>query len=79
MLEDMKAKISEEENLAEAYGQIAQSETNIDDEINAAIGMDPDVQLSLEQLKQQLLEAPKDNTEAIPDDLEKLKKELDGQ
>lgn len=79
MLEDMKTKIAEEENLAEAYGQIAKSETNIDDEINAAIGMDPDVQLSLEQLKQQLLEAPKDTTEAIPDDLEQLKKELNDQ
>ena len=79
MLEDMKTKIAEEENLAEAYGQIAKSETNIDDEINAAIGMDPDVQLSLEQLKQQLLEAPKDTTEALPDDLEQLKKELNDQ
>ena len=58
MIEDMKNKISAEENLAEAYGEVASTETSIDDEINKAIGTDIDVQKSLAEMKQKLLENP---------------------
>ena len=77
MIEDMKNKIQEEENLAEAYGQMENLETSIDDEINKAIGTDVDVQNSLEALKQQLLTTSSEQPQALTDDLEKLKKELD--
>ena len=77
MIEDMKTRIQEEENLAEAYGQLDNCETNIDDEINEAIGTDMDVQNSLNALKQQLLETSSEQPQALTDDLEKLKKELD--
>ncbi len=74
MIEDMKTRISSEENLAEAYGEVAFAETSIDDEINKAIGADLDVQKSLAELKQKLL-ADSDNS--TTDNIDDLKKELD--
>ncbi|MEM9673357.1 MAG: PspA/IM30 family protein [Bacteroidota bacterium] len=38
MLERMKAKVEEEESLAESYGEIAAAPKSLDDEINKAIG-----------------------------------------
>ena len=60
MIEEMKTKIQEEENLAEAYAQTGMLETSVDDEINKAIGTDLDVQKSLEAMKQKLLANPED-------------------
>ncbi len=76
MIEEMKTKIQAEENLAEAYGEAANLETNIDDEINKAIGVEMDVQNALTEMKQKLLgtSAPK---EQAPDSIEDLKKELE--
>ena len=37
MLEKMKAKVEEDEALAESYGEIASVDKNVDDEINAAL------------------------------------------
>ena len=72
MIEEMKTKITAEENLAEAYGEMNISETSIDDEINKAIGTDIDVQKSLAEMKQKLIANP-DNTQSIDD----LKKQLE--
>lgn len=57
MLEDMKKKINEEEALAEAYGSMESIETDIDKEINLALGSSysPDVQASLAELKSKML------------------------
>ena len=74
MIEDMKTRISEEENLAEAYGEVAMVETSIDDEINKAVGTDLDVQKSLAEMKQKLLANPNKQT---TDNIDDLKKELD--
>lgn len=76
MLEEMKTRISEEENLALAYGETAMLGTSIDDEINKAIGCSPDVANDLTALKQQLLET-KDSEKVLTDNLEELKKEFD--
>ncbi len=38
MLEKMKAKVEEDESLAQSYGELASAETSVDDEINAALG-----------------------------------------
>lgn len=38
MLEKMKAKVEEDESLADAYGQVAGQATSIDSEIDAALG-----------------------------------------
>ena len=38
MLEKMKEKVEEDESLAQSYGELASSETSVDDEINAALG-----------------------------------------
>jgi phage shock protein A len=38
MLEKMKDKVNQEESLAEAYGQILENNTSVDDQINKAIG-----------------------------------------
>jgi len=38
MLEKMRAKVEEDESLAKAYGDIADTSTSIDDEINKALG-----------------------------------------
>lgn len=72
MIEEMKTKITAEENLAEAYGEMNFSQTSIDDEINKAIGTDIDIQKSLEEMKQKLIASP-NNSETIED----LKKKLD--
>lgn len=77
MIEDMKNKIQAEENEAEAYAQIGQIETSVDDEIDKAIGVDMDVQNSLEALKQQLIGTSQQPQKELVDDLEALKKELD--
>lgn len=37
MLEKMKAKVEEDESLAQSYGELASAETSVDDEINAAL------------------------------------------
>lgn len=77
MLEDMKLRISEEENLAEAYGEIAQLDTSIDDEINKAIGTSYSVQNSLAEMKQKLLANPDTVQTETEKNIEDLKKELD--
>ena len=74
MIEDMKTKINAEENLAQAYGEVAGVETSIDDEINKAIGMDIDIQKSLAEMKQKLIANP--NSQNV-DSIEDLKKDLD--
>ncbi|MCP3924116.1 MAG: PspA/IM30 family protein [Desulfobacterales bacterium] len=38
MLEKMKAKVDEDESLAEAYGEMANADKSVDDEIEAALG-----------------------------------------
>lgn len=73
MIEDMKQRISAEENLAEAYGEVAQFETSVDDEINKAIGVDIDVQKSLAEMKQKLLSNPDSQTN---NDIDALKRDL---
>ena len=74
MIEEMKTRITEEENLAQAYGETAQIETSIDDEINKAIGGDVDVQKALAEMKQKLLS----NSETPSSDIDELKKDLEG-
>lgn len=74
MIEDMKTRISAEENLAEAYGEVAFAETSVDDEINKAIGTDIDVQKSLAEMKHKLLANP-DNLNN--DNIDDLKKDLE--
>ena len=55
MLERMKNKVSQEEALAEAYGNIADAKTNIDFEIDKAIDFTKDTaENELLKLKQQL-------------------------
>ena len=70
----MKTRINAEENLAEAYREVALVETSVDDEINKAIGTDLDVQKSLAEMKQKLLANPNKQT---TDNIDDLKKELD--
>ncbi len=70
----MKTKINAEENLAQAYGEVAGVETSIDDEINKAIGTDIDIQKSLTEMKQKLIANP--NSQNV-DSTEDLKKDLD--
>lgn len=70
----MKTKINAEENLAQAYGEVAGVETSIDDEINKAIGTDIDIQKSLTEMKQKLIANP--NSQNV-DSIEDLKKDLD--
>lgn len=74
MIEDMKTKINAEENLAQAYGEVAGVETSIDDEINKAIGTDIDIQKSLTEMKQKLI--ANSNSQNV-DSIEDLKKDLD--
>lgn len=73
MIEEMKTKISAEENLAEAYAETGFIETSVDDEINKAIGGDVDVQQALAEMKQKLLANPDSNN----DNIDSLKKELE--
>lgn len=56
MLEKMRAKVLEDEALAESYGDIAMSETNVDTEINKALegGVSPRVSDSLGELKRKM-------------------------
>ena len=80
LLEEMKNKISEEESLAEAYGSMQSIETDIDKEINAALGSSysPDIQASLSELKSKMLEDKTSNANNIEqDNLADKKNELD--
>lgn len=63
LLERMKEKVSQEEALAEAYGDIANSSKSIDDEINKAVNVNQTKAFSeLEKLKEQLgISGPSDN------------------
>jgi len=55
MLEKMKDKVAEEEALAEAYGDIADSSKSIDDEINSALeDVDADSSDALADLKKKM-------------------------
>lgn len=55
MLERMKDKVKQEEALAEAYGEIANANTSIEEEINAAADTtDAKADLALEELKKKL-------------------------
>ena len=74
MIEDMKTRINAEENLAQAYGEVAGVETSVDDEINKAIGTDVDIQKSLAEMKQKLIANPDSQN---PNSIEDLKKDLD--
>ena len=74
MIEDMKTRISAEENLAEAYGEVALVETSVDDEINKAIGTGLDIQKSLDEMKQKLLTTSESENSA---DINDLKRDLD--
>ena len=84
MLNDMKNKIQEEENLAIAYEEIGQLQTGVDDEINKALGMRPEVAASLEELKKsiggstqpELIEMKEKPVEEMTE-REKMKKELE--
>ncbi len=54
MLEKMRTKVEEDESLAKAYGEIADTNTSVDDEINKALGTGsnlPQVSDSLAALK----------------------------
>ena len=54
MLEKMRAKVEEDESLANAYGEIADAETSVDDEITKALGSGtnlPEVSDNLAALK----------------------------
>ncbi len=56
MLEKMKAKVEEDESLAQAYGELASPEQTVDDEINAALegGQQPAVSDQLAELKKKM-------------------------
>ena len=75
MIEEMKERITAEENLAASYAETSLLETNIDDEINKVLGTDLNVQSSLEALKQKLLTDTTYDTQK--DNLDNMKKELD--
>lgn len=53
MLERMKEKVEEDEALAKAYGEMAQKQTSVSDEINQALNENAD-DADLEALKKQL-------------------------
>jgi len=53
MLERMKEKVEEDEALAKAYGEMASARTNVNDEIDKAIGKN-DVEDDLNDLKKQI-------------------------
>jgi len=50
----MKEKVEEEEALAQAYGDIGQAKSTLDDEINQAIGKDNKVNTELDEIKKKL-------------------------
>lgn len=55
MLEKMKNKVEQDEALAQAYGDMAQVDKSVDDEINAALaGANPTVVQSLDDLKRKM-------------------------
>lgn len=58
MLEKMKARVEEDESLAQAYGDLASADKSVDDEISAALGGDaaakPAASASLQELKQKM-------------------------
>jgi len=56
MLEKMKAKVEEDESLAEAYGDMVSADRNVDEEINQAINDGPKIVASeqLEELKKKM-------------------------
>lgn len=56
MLEKMKSKVAEDESLAIAYGEIADTEKSVDDEINAALtdGKSVSASVGLLELKQKM-------------------------
>ena len=74
MLERMRDKVQAEESLAEAYGEIAQVETSVDAEIDAALGSTNPVvtaSASLEDLKSRMGQAkvePAKSPAALPRD-----------
>ena len=74
----MKTKLDEEEALATAYDDMIYLESDVDKEINAAIGTtySADVQLSLAELKAKMLTDSKAE-EAPQDDLADQKSQLD--
>ena len=74
MLSDMKTKIQEEEALATAYDQMIYLESDIDKEINKAIGTaaSVDSQIALAELKAKMIT----DKSAQQDDLSDLKDEL---
>lgn len=74
LMEEMKRRISAEENLAEAYGEISLAAVSPDEEIDGAIVMEPNVRKSLEEMKRRLPENP---VSPVGSDIEKLKRELD--
>jgi len=75
MLADMKTKIQSEEALAIAYEDVGLLETDVDKEINKALGhtASPDVQLALAQLKSKMIT---DNSSTTQDSLADKKLEL---
>ena len=85
MLEDMKTKIQEEEALASAYDEMTYLESDIDKEIDKAIGTSysEDVQLALAELKTKMLtdkSSASSNAETVDtsaDSTDELKRELD--
>ena len=54
MLQRMKEKVEEEEALAQAYGEIGNAKSTVDDEINQAIGQDNKVNTELDEIKKKL-------------------------
>lgn len=54
MLQRMKAKVEEEEALAQAYGEIGGAKSTVDEEINEAIGKDNKVNSELDEIKKKL-------------------------
>ena len=56
MLEKMKAKVEEDESLAHSYGEIANADKSVDDEINAALNSGQNVVASeqLAELKKKM-------------------------
>ena len=65
MLERMKEKVTQEEALAEAYGDIANESKSIDDELDAIVDTtEASADSDLEKLKQQLGMTDNDNTES---------------
>lgn len=54
MLQRMKEKVEEEEALAQAYGDISNARSTVDEEIDSAIGKDDKVNAELDEIKRKL-------------------------